>query len=79
MNKDMENHSFGPLHPLGANHSTLCWGLMMNEKQSVPTPRTGSLGGLVSELGLHQANSHGANVVLRSPLKDKIKEILIIL
>lgn len=59
MTKAMENHSFGPLHPLCANHSTWCWGLMVNEKHSVPTPRAGSLGRLVSELGLHRGNFHG--------------------
>lgn len=53
MDKDMKNHSFGPLHSLCVNHSTWCWGLMMKEKQSVPTPRAGSLGELVSELGLY--------------------------
>lgn len=52
---------------------------MMNETHSVPTPRAGSLGELGSELDLHRANLHGASVVLRSPLKDKIKEILMIL
>lgn len=78
MKKDMENHSFGHLHPLRANHATRCWDRMRNKTHAGPSLELEDLG-ICERAGSAPSPLPWDSVVLRSPLKDKLKELLIIL